>query len=136
MTDIRIYQIDLDRDHDGVAFEPYASLSRWQDSPDVNASLYETVFKGEIEAKDIEDIYRIFNTEKPEGYEGRSLSVSDVVEIVKSDDIRPGFYYCDSIGFKVILRCGTGSRDVRKVHYCRDAGARKGCQDCCDRLLS
>ena len=44
MTDIRIYQIDLDRDHDGVAFEPYASLSRWQDSPDVNASLYETVF--------------------------------------------------------------------------------------------
>ena len=52
MTDIRIYQIDLDRDHDGVAFEPYASLSRWQDSPDVNASLYETVFKGEIEAKD------------------------------------------------------------------------------------
>ena len=41
MTDIRIYQIDLDKDHDGVAFEPYASLSRWQDSPDVNASLYE-----------------------------------------------------------------------------------------------
>ena len=58
MTDIRIYQIDLDKDHDGVAFEPYASLSRWQDSPDVNASLYETVFKGEIEAKDIEDIYQ------------------------------------------------------------------------------
>jgi len=102
VTDIRIYQIDLDRDHDGVAFEPYASLSRWQDSPDVNASLYDTVFKGEIEAKDIEDVYRIFNTEKPEGYEGRSLSVSDVVEIVKSDDIKPGFYYCDSIGFKAV----------------------------------
>ena len=102
MTDIRIYQIDLDKDHDGVAFEPYASLSSWQDSPDVNASLYETVFKGEIEAKDIEDIYRIFNAEKPEGYEGRSLSVSDVVEIVKSDDIKPGFYYCDSIGFKAV----------------------------------
>ncbi len=60
------------------------------------------VFKGEIEAKGIEDVYRIFNMEKPEGYEGRSLSVSDVVEILKSDEIKPGFYYCDSIGFKII----------------------------------
>ena len=25
-----------------------------------------------------------------------------MVEIVKSDDIKPGFYYCDSIGFKII----------------------------------
>ena len=92
MTDIRIDQIDLDRDHDGVAFEPYASLSRWQDSPDVNASLYETVFKGEIEAKDIEDIYRIFNTEKPEGY--------DILLQKRSEekDSFPGMYDTSSAG--------------------------------------
>lgn len=102
MTDIRIYQIDLDRDSDGVAFEPYGSLSRYQNSPDVNPALYDRVFEGEVDASDIEDIYRIFNTEKPEDYKGRSMSVSDVVEIVKSDDIRPGFYYCDSIGFKPV----------------------------------
>ena len=57
---------------------------------------------GVVDVSDIEDIYRIFNVEMPEGYEGRSLSVSDVVEIVKSDSIKPGFYYCDSIGFKPV----------------------------------
>ena len=102
MTDIRIYQIDLDRDHDSIAFESYASLSRWQGSPGVQASLYDMVFEGAVEAKDIEDVYRIFNMEKPECYKGRSLSVSDVVEIVESEDIKPGFYYCDVIGFKSI----------------------------------
>lgn len=102
MTEIKIYQINLDRDNDGVAFEPYGSLAKYQDSPDVNAALYDKIFDGAVEASDIEDIYRIFNIEKPDGFEGRSLSVSDVVEIVKSDDIKPGFYYCDSIGFKNI----------------------------------
>ena len=102
MTDIRIYQIDLDRDNDGVAFEPYGTLARYQGSPDVNPALYDKVFYGAVDVSDIEDIYRIFNVEMPEGYEGRSLSVSDVVEIVKSDSIKPGFYYCDSIGFKPV----------------------------------
>ena len=102
MTDIRIYQINLDRDDDGVAFEPYGTLSRYQGSPDVNPALYDKVFDGAVDASDIEDIYRIFNVEKPEGYEGRSLSVSDVVEIVESDSIKSGFYYCDSIGFKPV----------------------------------
>lgn len=102
MTDIKIYQINLDRDDDGVAFEPYGTLSRYQGSPDVNPALYDKVFDGAVDASDIEDIYRIFNVEKPEGYEGRSLSVSDVVEIVESDSIKPGFYYCDSIGFKPV----------------------------------
>ena len=102
MTDIRIYQINLDRDDDGVAFEPYGTLSRYQGSPDVNPALYDKVFDGAVDASDIEDIYRIFNVEKPEEYEGRSLSVSDMVEIVKSDSIKPGFYYCDSIGFKPV----------------------------------
>lgn len=102
MTDIKIYQINLDRDDDGVAFEPYGTLSRYQGSPDVNPALYDKVFDGAVDASDIEDIYRIFNVEKPEGYKGRSLSVSDVVEIVESDSIKPGFYYCDSIGFKPV----------------------------------
>lgn len=102
MTDIRIYQINLNRDNDGVAFESYGNLSRYQDSRDVNVGLYDLVYDGSVEVDDIEDIYLIFNTEKPEGYKGRSLSVSDVVEIVKSDDIKPGFYYCDSIGFKLV----------------------------------
>lgn len=64
---------------------------------------YECVWKGEIDvspndsASDtLERIYAMFNgEEKPEGYAGRSLSVSDVVEIEGR-----GVWFCDSIGFR------------------------------------
>ena len=41
------------------------------------------------------------NLERPEGYKGRSLSVSDVVEIVDENGDST-FHFCDSIGFKQI----------------------------------
>lgn len=102
MMEIKIYQINLERDENGVAFEAFDSRAKYQKSADIDASLYDKVFEGEIEAGDIEDVYRIFNIDKPEGYSGRSLSVSDVVEVVRSDEVKPGFYYCDSIGFKAV----------------------------------
>ncbi len=102
MTDIKIYQINLDRDKDNLAFIPYDNAVRIQGSSDINASLYDIIYEGAVDASGIEDIYRIFNLEKPDGYKGRFLSVSDVVEVIKSDDIKPGFYYCDFIGFKKI----------------------------------
>jgi len=99
---IKIYQIDLDRDENGVAFESYESLSKYQDSDKVDSELYDKVFDGSVEAQNLEDVYRIFNIDKPEDYRGRSLSVSDVVEIIASESEKPGCYYCDSIGFKEI----------------------------------
>ena len=101
--DVKIYQINLDRDEDGVAFISHGNLSKYQERPDVDASLYDKVFEGEIEAEDLEDVYKMFNMDKPEGFAGRSLSVSDVVEVVKSDEVKSGFYYCDSIGFQNVL---------------------------------
>ena len=38
-----------------------------------------------------------FNIDYPADYKGRSLSVSDVVEIRESDTLNPGFYFVDSI---------------------------------------
>ncbi len=38
----------------------------------------------------------------PDDYRGRSLSVSDIVEIKEAEDISPGFYYCDNFGFKKV----------------------------------
>ena len=75
-------------------------MDKYQHTGEIKAELYDKVFDGEVDAGDLEDVYRIFNIDKPDGYTGRSLSVSDVVEVVKSDDVRPCFYYCDSIGFK------------------------------------
>lgn len=102
MMDIKIYQINLDRDEDGVAFESLDMLDKYQHTNEIKAELYDNTFEGEVEAGDLEDIYRIFNIEKPEGYDGRSLSVSDVVEVISSDEVKPGCYYCDNIGFKSV----------------------------------
>lgn len=99
---LNIYQIDLDKDENGVAFESYDSMQKAQNSAEVNPEIYDKIYSGEIEATDIEAVYRIFNIDKPDDFGGRSLSVSDVVEIVESEEVKPGFYYCDSIGFKEI----------------------------------
>ena len=65
------------------------------------ADIYETVFSGDIEAGNCEDVFRIFNTKFPAEYKGRSMSVSDVVEIIDSDN-QSKFFFCDSLGFKEI----------------------------------
>ena len=92
----------MDRDNNGVAFAPYDKLSTWQGSSQVNAELYDEVYEGDVETQDLEGVYKIFNFDYVKDYEGRSLSVSDVVEVENSDEIEPGFYFCDSIGFKKI----------------------------------
>lgn len=65
------------------------------------AEIYELVFSGDVEAKSCDDVWTIFNTNLPDGYKGRSMSVSDVLEIVDSDN-RSKFFFCDSFGFKEI----------------------------------
>ena len=97
--DVKIYQINTDRDTNGVAFVGYVALPRFQDTLDINSSIYDKVYDAPVEAKTLEDIYRIFNLEHPEDYRGRSLSVSDIVEIPEGSDIEPGFYFCDTVGF-------------------------------------
>ena len=99
---IRLYQINMDRDSNGVAFAPYDKLSTWQGSSEVNAELYDEVYEGNVETQDLEGIYKLFNFDYVKDYEGRSLSVSDVVEVIDGKATEPGFYYCDSIGFKKI----------------------------------
>lgn len=100
--DIKIYQINMDRDQNGVCFMSYDSLPRFQKTQDIDGSIYDLVYEGAVEAKHLEDVYRIFNIEHPEGYCGRSLSKSDIVEIKEGSDIESGFYYCDSLGFQKV----------------------------------
>lgn len=101
-TEFRIYQIDTDRDIERVCFLKYDFLEKFQNSKDVNASIYNKVYEGEMEVASLDAIYERFNTNHPADYIGRSLSVSDVVEIKKSNRIDPGFYFVDGIGFKKI----------------------------------
>lgn len=79
---IAIYQIDPDRDENNVAFLNYENLERFQGSAELRSEIYDKVFEGEVECGTLEEVYQMFNLDHPDGYRGRSLSVSDVVEVV------------------------------------------------------
>lgn len=79
-------------------------MKRFSGKSEVDASIYDRVFDGSVNCKDLEEVYEMFNVKHCTGYVGRSLSMSDVVEVVSctNPSIEKGFYYCDSIGFKKI----------------------------------
>lgn len=93
---IKIYQINIKRDKNCVKFLHYDHLDSFQETKDINASIYDEVFSGDVDCSDLEAVFQKFNTEDHPLYRGHSLSVSD---IVVTDD---GAYYCDSVGFKKV----------------------------------
>ena len=102
MTEFSIYQINTNRDDNRVCFLGLDTLERFQHSKAVDPALYDRVYDGKLDCNSLETIYEKFNIDHPADYKGRSLSVSDVVEIRESDTLNPGFYFVDSIGFKSI----------------------------------
>lgn len=97
---IRIYQINRSRDVNNVAFDGMELLQRIHGSKEIDSSIYDKVYDGEADCQSLEGVFGMFNTAHPSDYRGRSLSVSDVVEIVEAENVKPGFYFCDSIGFE------------------------------------
>lgn len=97
---IAIYQINPDRDENNVAFLNYENLERFQGSAALRSEIYDKVFEGEVECGTLEEVYQMFNLDHPDGYRGRSLSVSDVVEVVGEE--KSTFHFCDSIGFREV----------------------------------
>lgn len=97
---IRIYQISLERDSNKVAFMALDTLPKLQKTEGVNSSLYDRVYEADVDCSNLEDVFKLFNLNLPAEYTGRSLSVSDVVEVVDAPEIEAGFYFCDSVGFQ------------------------------------
>ena len=112
--DIKIYQINMDRDSNNVAFMSHDRLPRFQGTDQIDSSIYDLVFAGDVPCANLEDIYRMFNIDHPKGYTGRSLSVSDVVQVQDSSTNEPKFHYCDSFGFKEVRFDPELTHDVSK----------------------
>ena len=93
---IKIFQIDNEKDKNGVKYMGSCRLERLQGTTDIDASLYKEVFSGEVDEVDLEDVYSMFNYEGHPLHRGHSMSISDVV---KTED---GAYFCDLVGFKKI----------------------------------
>lgn len=98
---IRIYQINMDRDYNRVAFESLDRLQQSQGFPGIDSEIYDRVFSGDVDCGSLEDVFRKFNVDHPEGYRGRSLSVSDIVEVI-DDNGKSTFHFCDTIGFQPV----------------------------------
>ena len=64
---------------------------------------YELVYSGALTKDDsriekLEDLYRIFNIERPQDFTGHSLSISDIVALKQAGVV--SYHYVDSIGYK------------------------------------
>ncbi len=99
-----IYQLR----EDSPAELKFMGLSRLVSLPDKDnyAPVYAGNLKPETGLSDgtsrmlaLEDLFLRFNAdEKPEGYTGHSLSVSDVIAL--KNDGAVSYHYCDSVGFR------------------------------------
>lgn len=68
MMDIKIYQINLSRDDDRVAFLGLSQLDKFQESSKVNSEIYDKVFEGAVEVDTLEGVYQMFNCDCPEDF--------------------------------------------------------------------
>ena len=89
---IKVYQIDHEHDDKNVMFmECDFTMSHGGIDP----SDYKCVFYGNVDCSNLEEVFILCNEDHPIGYNGHSLSVSDIVD-VEGD----GCYFCDRVGFK------------------------------------
>jgi hypothetical protein len=87
----RVYQFDT-RVCRGLAFTPYEILKGLGfGSP--NMDWYDVVFDGKVPTNDLKKLISLFQTDFSDGYRGRSVSVSDVIEFY--DETGSEFFYCD-----------------------------------------
>jgi len=65
-----------------------------------NPENYRVVYDGQLETNNLDAIYEKFNLDHPPGYQGHSLSMSDVIELY--DQNGSSFHYVDRLGFREI----------------------------------
>ena len=102
---IKIHQINPLADKNHFAFcgtEQLEALG--YDLFVIDSDIYIEVFGGDVNCKSLEDVYCMFNDGRLSvpHFMGHSLSVSDVVEVISSVTVEPGFYYCEPFGFKKV----------------------------------
>ena len=98
---IRIYQINTDRDANRVVFESFDNMKCFSGNGEVDTTIYDKVFDGSVACGSLEGVYEMFNVKHPVGYAGRSLSMSDVIEVVEAPKIVGKIVYhntgCESV---------------------------------------
>lgn len=109
MMDIRLYQINRERDEERRALLSTEALARRGSGPKViDSSIYDCVFEGTVNCSDLEEVYTLFNVDPPENFSGHSMSVSDVVVEGRTA------FFCDSIGFRQVTFDESAARPLHR----------------------
>lgn len=93
-----VWQINDTNGRSPYKFMGYSFLEKYKFSP--SRRDYIKVYEANLEDMDLEDIFILLNTTRPEGFKGHSLSVSDIVVLKATDTGKESAFYVDSIGFK------------------------------------
>lgn len=97
LKNCRVWQLNPDVDI-RMKFISYEDLCSGFGPPD--PANYQLVYDGVVETNDLEALYTKFNMDHSPGYEGHSLSMSDVLELY--DESGSTFHYVDRIGFQQV----------------------------------
>lgn len=92
---ITLYQIVPEPENSHLIFQGLQQIKS-KCGNRIPAEIYEAAYCGELDIQTPEEAFIVFNIAHPEGFRGRSMSVSDVVEFSS-----PGgsiFYFCDVAG--------------------------------------
>lgn len=97
LKNVRIWQLNPDSDI-RMKFIGLEEVKKQFGQPD--PAHYRIAYDGQLGTNDLEAIYERCNINHPPGYNGHSLSMSDVVELY--DGMGSEYHYCDQFGFKQI----------------------------------
>ena len=100
MTNYEIYQINSDRDTNRVKFWGYDFAVKKNGTIDL--SIYDKIYQGQKDVTSLDNLFMMFNIDHPKGFHGHSMSVSDIVKIISSDVLKPGYFFCDSFGWREV----------------------------------
>ena len=97
---IKVFQVNEDLDSHRTKFRCYDSILK--EAGHIDPGIYKTVYDGDVDCGSLEDVFNLLNSNMPPAYQGHSLSVSDVVGVYddQTGNVDPGFYFCDTIGYK------------------------------------
>lgn len=97
LKNCRIHQLKPDVDI-MMKFIGYDELVKQFGEPDPEN--YRVVYDVQLETNELDGIYEKFNLDHPTGFQGHSLSMSDIIELYDQDSST--FHYVDRFGFKEI----------------------------------
>lgn len=93
----RIYQVNANRDFLGFAYKQIDYHRAVLGREGVDASFYDLVYEGHLSEEELELGFYSFNSKDTD--RDRHMYISDVIEVISSETVEPGFYYVNGDGY-------------------------------------